>query len=101
MGGLRPTNCDIAAAFLCVILASIEEDTYYDKCIWYELSGCAVGYYLPDEAPEPSFLECNSRIFEEIIEQCATDSRFNAGSVNVRQLPDWGDDGTAIRPHHG
>ncbi len=33
--------------------------------------------------------------FEKIVNVCATDSRFNAGGINVVEMPDFGGQGRA------
>lgn len=67
-----------------------------DKWIWTELPGCSLGYYLPEDAPVPWRGQCE-RTFESILELCSTDSRFNAGGINVEEMPDFSGDGRAVR----
>ena len=65
-----------------------------DKWIWTELPGCALGYSLPDRVPVPALGEC-VRVFEDIVELCARDSRFNVGGFNVAEMPDFSGQGHA------
>lgn len=62
--------------------------------MWKEISGCALGYYLPTAAEVPGMLECEVGIFKKIREDCATNPQYNAGSINVFDLPDFSSDGT-------
>ena len=34
--------------------------------------------------------------FAAILEECSTDSRWNAGGINVREMPSFGGDGRAV-----
>lgn len=96
MVGLNPTNCEICTQIICIKLTQPRpEQLRRDKWIWAELEGCSLGYYLPDEALVPSSGQCTGT-FEAIVQTCSTDSRFNAGVVNVRDLPDFSGDGRAV-----
>lgn len=66
-----------------------------EKWIWTELPGCSLGYYLPDEAVVPYKGQC-LHAFNEMVELCSTNSRFNAGEINVGVMPDFSGDGHAI-----
>lgn len=55
-----------------------------------------IGYYLPRGGGVPTRMQCE-KVLEEIVDLCATDSRFNAGSANVLVVPDFSGDGEAIR----
>lgn len=91
--GLNPSNCLTAAPVVCDALASLRPTTtLVERWIWLELYGCALGYFLPlayrrRELELPSEEECNRDIYGAIIAQCAFDSRYNAGSINVESLP--------------
>ena len=67
-----------------------------DKWIWRELPECALAYYLPPNAVVPTEYKCRTLIFGSLFEKCAVDSRYNAGSINVAELPDFSGDGRAI-----
>ena len=41
----------------------------------------------------PSKAVCDEYIFDAIVQLCATNSRFNAGSINVEHMPDFSGDG--------
>ncbi len=55
-----------------------------------------MGYYLPEGAEVPDQEMCEWGILGEIREKCAGDSRWNAGSINVGEMPGFGGDGTAV-----
>ena len=96
--GLDPTNCDVAAQVACSKLTgSLPEALIIrEKWIWTdEFPGCAIGYYLQVSHAVPSRSLCK-RTFEDIIGECATNSSVNSGSVNVLEMPDWGQDGRPI-----
>ncbi|KAL9065291.1 MAG: hypothetical protein Q9161_008320 [Pseudevernia consocians] len=96
MIGLNPTNCDIAIGIICHRLTGPRPTQLVrDKWIWAELPSCSLGYYLPEDAYIPYLGQCQKR-FEEIVELCSTDSRFNAGGMNVREMPDFSGDGEGI-----
>ncbi|CAD6590110.1 MAG: hypothetical protein ASARMPRED_004570 [Alectoria sarmentosa] len=97
MLGLNPTNCEIALPIICNRLTQPRpERLLRDKWIWTELPGCSLGYYLPEDAPVPWRGQCE-RTFESILELCSMDSRFNAGGINVEEMPDFSGDGRAVR----
>lgn len=91
MPGLNPTNCELAAFALCRDMKP--QTAPRDRWVWNEQVGCATGYYISDEFFYTVFL-CEAS-FKEIIATCATDSRFNAGSLNVQVLPDFTQAGEA------
>lgn len=97
MLGLNPSNCEIAVPIICKRLTHAPvEQLRRDVWIWTELPGCSLGYYLPEEAHVPYEGPCN-RIFEWMVELCSTDSKFNAGGINVLELPDFSGPGSAVR----
>lgn len=93
--GLNPTNCLDLAPMVCDLLANLRPAliTAEERWVWFERPGCALGYFLPrayQRHPRellPSEVECNNDIFGAIIQRCALDSRYNAGSINVESLP--------------
>ena len=96
--GLDPTNCDVATQFTCSrMTGSLPESLIVrEKWIWTdEFPGCAIGYYLHTSHVVPSHSLC-LLTYKDIIGECATNSSVNAGSVNVLEMPDWGQDGRAI-----
>lgn len=95
--GLSAAKCGFLSGGLCSNLA-LRGPEARNRWIWSETSGCALGYYLPDNAAVPSEFECDHLVFEEIRDQCATDWRYNAGSINVNEYPDFSGDGTAVDP---
>lgn len=96
MLGLNPSNCDLALPIACGKLTDTPAARLvHDKWIWTELPGCSLGYYLPDEAAPPFLFQCEGAL-GAVVELCATNSRFNAGEVNVETMPDFGGDGTAV-----
>lgn len=68
----------------------------HDKWIWEETSGCALGYYIPEGGNKPNMWQCEERIFGEMRRQCASNWIYNAGGINVLDLPDFSSDGTAV-----
>lgn len=96
MVGLNPTNCKICIPIVCKKLTSPHpEQLIRDKWFWAELPGCSLGYYLPEEALVPSAGQCE-RTFAAIVEPCSTNSRFNAGGINVEEMPDFSGDGSVV-----
>ena len=97
MLGLNPTNCEILILIICTRITSRPPGQLVrDKWIWSELPGCALGYYLPDQVAVPHIGECG-RLFDDIVELCSRDSRFNAGGFNVAEMPDFSQQGHAYR----
>ncbi len=95
MPGLNPTNCVVAAEILCQRLKPYppSRGPPIDEWVWIEQPGCAVAFYRPGNFYyEPK--NCQ-HIFSGIISVCAHNSRFNAGSVNVAVLPNFGQEGRA------
>ena len=43
----------------------------------------------------PSLLTCEN-VYQGLIDKCAFNSSFNAGSVNVLEMPDWGSKGVPV-----
>lgn len=91
MAGLNPTNCDAAIPMLC---RSLREPSPRDAWIWTELPGCALGVYLPDKAWKPHTRACHGDL-GFIVDKCSRDSRFNAGGLNVAEMPSFGGPGRA------
>ena len=100
MGAFSRVKCAFLAEDTCSNLSSRGPEAR-GTWIWSEISGCALGYYLPHRAPVPSQHECEYGIFQPIRFECATDGRYNVGSLNVEQLPDFGSDGTGVLPRVG
>ena len=92
MPGLNPTNCVLASDILCQYLRP-DHSQPSGEWIWVEQPGCAVAFYRPAVAYY-EFRSCN-RVFSVLIETCASNSRFNAGSMNVLILPNFEQDGRA------
>jgi len=59
-----------------------------------------MGWYFPRFAGVPTLGACEL-IYGEMMERCAFDSRFNAATVNVAELPNFGDDGKVISEERG
>lgn len=95
MTDLSSLKCAFLAEDTCSDLAS-RGPKARDTWIWDEVSGCALGYYLPNGAPVPSRFECEYQIYDQIRMKCATDGRYNAGSANVFDMPDFGGDGSGV-----
>lgn len=95
MSTLSNLKCSFLADDFCSELAS-PVPKLRDRWVWAEISGCALGYYFPQEAILPTHFTCEHLIFDVIRRKCATDPRYNAGSINVGQLPDFGGDGTDL-----
>lgn len=96
MPGLNPTNCVTASELLCQHFRHgliHPGDPPLREWIWIEQPGCAVAFYRPPFRYH-MYTECED-IFSGIIDLCARNSRFNAGSVNVLLLPDFSQDGRA------
>ena len=92
--GLNPTNCLDLAPMVCDLFANLRPPVAVDeRWVWFERPGCALAYFLPGAYQRhprellPSEVECNNDIFGALIERCALDSRYNAGSINVQSLP--------------
>ena len=97
--GLDPNVCAQLAQATCIrFVVSPRVDR--NRWIWLEQPGCAYGYYLPREAGMPTSDECHE-ILGSIQSLCVRDERFNAGSVNVRDLPHFADDGSATFDREG
>ena len=86
--GLNPSNCLQAVPSICHGLTVFG---HVERWIWAEWTGCALGYFLPRtyrrQGQLPTEEECSNDIYGAIIQRCAFDSRFNAGSINVERLP--------------
>ena len=96
MVGLKPTDCEAVMSTLCQRLAFWEPDQLRrDVWLWTELPGCALGYYLPTITIPPSWGQCHNA-FQQIVELCSTDSKYNAGSLNVAEMPDFSGSGRPI-----
>ena len=101
--GLNPTNCDRAVGPICSIFDQahvLHHPVPRNQWIWSEpdiFEGCSLGWYVPGLLHAPSFEEC-SEAFQAINDKCARNSRFNAGNINIRTLPNLFSDGTAVNP---
>lgn len=100
MSTLSDLKCSFLAEDFCAQLGSPVPKPR-NKWVWAEISGCALGYYFPTESILPNQFTCEHRIFSMIRRQCATDPQYNAGAINVGQLPDFGGDGTEVYPYQG
>ena len=100
MSTLSNLKCSFLADDFCSDLASPGPKPR-DRWVWAEISGCALGYYFPREAILPTHFTCEQVIFGMIRRQCAMDPLYNAGSINVGQLPDFSQDGTELFPYQG
>ena len=100
MTELSSNKCAFITEQFCADLAFYGHEQR-KKWIWEEVSGCALGYYLPDGARVPSRAGCEHRIFDPMRFQCAADGRYNAGSINVFDVPDFGGDGSGVDPGEG
>lgn len=49
----------------------------------------------------PDDVECQFYAFKPLVEKCAFDSNFNAGGINVGELPSLEGSGTATRDEDG
>ena len=95
MAILSSLKCAFLAGDVCEDLAGRGPEAR-DKWIWWEVSGCALGYYIPFGANKPNLRQCEDLIFREMRDQCASNWIYNAGAINVLDLPDFGSDGTAV-----
>lgn len=96
MPGLNPTNCETTAEIICQHFKPWPPSrggSPTNQWIWIEQPGCALAFYLPEHGFQGT-KRCLD-IFSGLIDECAFDSRFNAGSINVAVLPDFGQDGRA------
>ena len=100
MSTLSNIKCSFLADDFCSDLASPGPKPR-DRWVWAEISGCALGYYFPQEAILPTHFTCEHMIFGAIRGQCARDPEYNAGAINVGQLPDFSGDGTELFPYQG
>ena len=101
--GLNPTNCDQAVGHICSIFDQahiLHHPVPRNQWVWSEptgFAGCSLGWYVPGPLHAPSFEEC-SEAFQAVNDKCARNSRFNAGNINIRTLPNLFSDGTAVNP---
>ena len=49
----------------------------------------------------PSLRECEELVFRKIRDECAHDALYNAGAINVWELPDFSGDGDAVDRREG
>ena len=93
---LHPTVCESLIPTVCRwVTPGPEHLAYRDRWVWANKEGCALGYYSPQAAEPPEEVECQFWIYKALVDKCAFDSRFNAGGINVEEMPDWGTAGTA------
>ena len=96
--GLQPTHCGFAIRNVCAKLHPEylrPPPSPRDQWVWSDpLPGCSVGWFLPETSPEPGGM-CLATLWA-IFNECATDSRFNAGVVNVGVLPSASGSGTGV-----
>ena len=90
--GLSPTKCEGLMPAICG-MATI--NPYRNRWVWYYTNGCALGFFLPQAAEPPEEVECQFLMFNPLINKCAFDSRYNAGGVNVGELPSPEGNGTS------
>lgn len=95
MSGISNLKCSFLAEEFCDGLAT-PRDVKYDQWVWSEVSGCALGYFLPTGERAPTRRVCEDEIVGSIRATCATDVRFNAGSINVDVLPNFGSRGSPV-----
>ena len=100
MTALSSSKCAFLGEHACTHMILVGPSTR-NKWIWSEVSGCALGFYLPQAAAVPSLFDCEIRIFEKMRSECATDWRYNAGAINLFELPDFNQDGTAMVEDEG
>lgn len=100
MTSLSPTSCELASQIICQRFASqTTTQLVRDRWIWTEVPGCAVAYWLPEDALVPDPVACQVRNIGAILEKWAYGSRDNAGTINVDNLPDFGKDERPIVEH--
>ncbi len=95
MTALSSSKCALLAGDVCADLESRGPEAR-GRWIWEEISGCALGYFLPDGAEVPRKGECEYQIFDQIRRECAGGSQYNAGAMNVFELPDFSGDGSGM-----
>ncbi len=95
MTALSSSKCALLAGDVCADLEARGPEAR-GKWIWEEISGCALGYFLPDGAEVPHKYHCEYGIFDKIRRQCAGGWQYNAGAINVFELPDFGGDGSGM-----
>ena len=99
-------TCAILAKLLCNHLVT-HGSAFRNEWTWTSASGCHLGYYLPNEAILPSQWSCEELSFGSIIRTCAKPGerdlakRFNAGTINVDEMPGEESAGTAIDDEQG
>lgn len=54
-----------------------------------------MGWYLPTHARVPDSTAC-SEVLKAIVDQCTSVGNWNAGAVNVDEMPGLTGDGTAV-----
>ena len=93
---LHPTVCESLIPIVCSwVTPGPDHLAYRDRWIWANKEGCALGYYSPQAAELPEEVECQFLIYKALVDKCAFDSRFNAGGINVGEMPGLGIAGTA------
>ena len=95
MSLLSSAKCAFIADDVCEKLVS-EGPEAHDKWIWWEVSGCALGYYIPNGGARPNLSQCEITIFGQLRHQCASNWIYNGGGINVLELPDFNSDGSAV-----
>ena len=95
MALLSGMKCAFITEDVCEKLVS-EGPEAHDKWIWWEVSGCALGYYIPTGGARPNLSQCENTIFGELRHQCASSWIYNGGGINVLELPDFSSDGSAV-----
>ena len=101
---LNGGNCILASTDICNKLTSphVQKDIW----VWSNPSylSCALGFWLPsgpngtDAAFAPDYNRCMYGIFQQMAVACTNPSWNNAGSVNLRVLPNTTSNGAAIDP---
>ena len=95
MALLSGMKCAFITEDVCQKLVS-EGPEAHDKWIWWEVSGCALGYYIPTGGARPNLPQCENAIFGALRHRCASSWIYNGGGINVQELPDFGSDGSAV-----
>ncbi|KAM0804846.1 hypothetical protein BDR22DRAFT_555620 [Usnea florida] len=92
---LSSLKCAFITDAVCQNLVS-QGPSAHDKWIWWEVSGCALGYYIPTGGARPNLSQCQKTIFGEMRQRCGSSWMYNGAGINVVDLPDFGDDGSAV-----
>ena len=95
---IHPAACDSIMDMICDSISA--PDPHRARWVWASVPGCALGYYIPDWSPIrrlPTFSQCKSLVFRQMILSCAARPPREMAVINVRILPDNTHTGAPMR----